>query len=89
MAKHCYPGDTVRVRGWPGVAFTFLRFNKTVIADEDGDEVTTTEDLDRAVVVMVGDDKRHTVDIDDLSPLPRAAYCGECGQIGCCHDGRQ
>lgn len=38
-------------------------------------------------VTMVGDDTRHLVDIDDLEPLPREDFCGECGQIGCDHDG--
>lgn len=38
-------------------------------------------------VVMVGDDKRHTVDKDDCTPIEREDYCGECGQIGCSHDG--
>lgn len=26
-------------------------------------------------------------DPEDITPLEREAYCGECGQIGCCHDG--
>lgn len=51
--------------------------------DEEGDEVRTG----RVVVTMIGDDARHTVDPDDLTPLERGAYCGECGQIGCSCDG--
>ena len=45
------------------------------------------EDSDRVIVVMVGDDKRHTVDKDNCTPIEREDYCGECGQIGCSHDG--
>ncbi len=39
------------------------------------------------VVTMIGDDARHTVDPEDLTPLDRKDYCGECGQIGCQCDG--
>jgi hypothetical protein len=39
------------------------------------------------LAVMIGDDHRHRVDEEDLEPLPREDYCGECGQIGCRHDG--
>ena len=42
----------------------------------------------RVVVVMIGDDKQHLVDPEDLVALDEDAYCHECGQIGCCHDGR-
>jgi hypothetical protein len=85
MAKHCYPGDTVRVRGWRGIAFWFIGFKITRYFDECGDEWDTEEDQSLAVVVMVGDDTRHIVNIEYLSPLPRDQFCGECGQIGCCH----
>lgn len=42
----------------------------------------------RAVVVMVGDDRKHEVPESACTTLARKAYCGECGQIGCGHDGR-
>ncbi len=51
--------------------------------DEDGDDVRTG----MVIVTMIGDDCRHVVDQDDLTPLDRADYCGECGQIGCQCDG--
>ena len=41
----------------------------------------------RVVARMVGDDRDYTFEPDDLEPLAREAYCGECGQIGCTHDG--
>jgi hypothetical protein len=37
----------------------------------------------RVIVVMIGDDAHHAVDADDLAPLSREDYCGECGQVGC------
>ena len=36
---------------------------------------------------MVGDDRHFTFDPDELTPIKRRDYCGECGQIGCTHDG--
>src|SRR3954467_9719163 len=39
-------------------------------------------------VVMVGDDREHIVDPDDLVKLDDDDYCSVCGQIGCQHDGR-
>lgn len=61
--------------------------------DHDGecyaidDEPYTYEDTDRVIVVMIGDDREHEVDREDLTPLPADDYCAECGQIGCTHDG--
>lgn len=37
----------------------------------------------RLLVCMVGDDRHHSVDPSDLTPLKRSEFCGECGQIGC------
>ena len=41
----------------------------------------------RVLAVMVGDDLRRSFDPDDLTPIERGAFCGECGQIGCHCDG--
>lgn len=38
--------------------------------------------------IMVGDDREHIVDIDDLTKIGDDDYCSVCGQIGCTHDGR-
>lgn len=44
--------------------------------------------LDGQVVCrMVGDDRNFSFDPSELSQLAREEYCGECGQIGCTHDG--
>ncbi len=51
--------------------------------DDEGEEVRTG----MVVVTMIGDDRTHVVDVDDLTPLERKDYCGECGQIGCQCDG--
>src|SRR6185437_13627686 len=37
----------------------------------------------QVIAVMVGDDQRHTVNIDDLTEIHETGYCRECGQTGC------
>lgn len=37
----------------------------------------------RIIVCMVGDDRHHSVDPTDITPLDDDDYCGSCGQIGC------
>jgi hypothetical protein len=97
-------GNSVKVRGYGGVAFRFdghpivhaeeewslwceedhehSDYCYDLIVDEEG-----SEDYSRALCHMIGDDHKFNVPIDDLTPLAREAYCGECGQIGCTHDG--
>lgn len=41
------------------------------------------DDFSVAVVVMVGDDREHRVDAEDLEPVEAEQVCS-CGQIGCC-----
>jgi len=43
----------------------------------------TDQYSDRAIVIMVGDDREHDVDVSDLVPISDSDYCRECGQIGC------
>jgi hypothetical protein len=45
------------------------------------------DDLERVRATMVGDDGVHIIDVEDLIPLSREEFCGECGQVGCTHDG--
>lgn len=45
------------------------------------------DDVTRVVAHMIGDDRDFTFDIDELTAIDREDYCGECGQIGCAHDG--
>lgn len=90
-----WPGVAVRIDG------PVQRFEPymVIMEDEDGDEYETPDpygegemidDLEggQVVVVMVGDDARHTVDVEDLTMLDELDYCSVCGQVGCSHDGR-
>lgn len=46
------------------------------------------ESSEDVYAIMVGDDTRHLVSVDDLEQIGEMDYCAECGQIGCTHDGR-
>jgi len=93
-----------RVHGWPAVAVYIHSYPQRwepytyLCTDDEGNEWEEdsgdgewVDDLDcgQVRVVMVGDDYKHTVDIDDLEKIDDLDYCAECGQIGCCHDGRE
>lgn len=78
-----WAGRLYAVDGLPGLAYTFRGFVEAPDYAESG-EIDDTQ----AVVVAVGDDYRHVVSTEDLSVLPDGAACGQCGQLGCTHDGR-
>jgi len=80
-------GDNVTAAGWAvGIAWRVI--GPETVPDEDtqwsGYEVPTGNILAH----MVGDDRTFAFDPDDLEPLDDLAFCAECGQVGCCHDGR-
>lgn len=73
------------VAGYPGIAFWLRGYVETPNEDT---EWSGCMDVDTSMVraVMVGDDREHIVDVDDLTPLREADYCHTCGQVGCGHD---
>ena len=79
-----FPSDYYSVRQYPGVAFYVLGWETKPDEDTEwsGYEVRTG----RVLAVMVGDDHRHSLDEDDLTPLKRSKFCASCGQIGCGHN---
>ncbi len=48
---------------------------------------TVEYELDTSMVtaVMVGDNREHVIDVDDLTPISDEDFCAGCGQIGCGH----
>jgi len=76
-------GDTVRVSGYRGIAFRYL--GPETRPDEDTEWSGFEPETGMALVVMVGDDRRHVVDPADMTPLADDEFCGGCGQIGCSH----
>lgn len=75
------------VRGYRGIAFFLLGYVLESEYTDDGD-IDESWDTDRVVAVMVGDDRRHIIDVSDLTEIAENDYCSVCGQIGCCHDGK-
>lgn len=43
------------------------------------------DDEDWVIVVWVGDDTEHAVEVSQLTKIDDESYCGACGQIGCGH----
>jgi hypothetical protein len=75
-----------KVRGWKGVAFYVVGYVHRLepIYDPECDEIEDVEDQTQVVIVMVGDDRKYEVNVEDLTKLEDDEYCSECGQIGCC-----
>ena len=81
-----FDADAYTVDGWgAGIAWYVLGWETEPDADIEwsGYEVRTG----RVLAVMVGDDERHSLDREDVTPIARESYCGFCGQVGCTHDG--
>lgn len=74
------------VDGYPGVAWWLKRYETWLELDELGIEYEECTDENFVIAVMVGDDREHIVDVDDLTEIADNEYCHTCGQIGCSHD---
>lgn len=79
--EKAFSAPAYRVKGYSGVAFWALGWETEPDENTEwtGEEVRTG----RVVCVMVGDDRRHSIDPDDLTPLGEDDYCPGCGQTGC------
>lgn len=80
-----FSAEAYEARGWPGIAWNVLGWE--LQPDEDTWWSGVENRTGRVVAHMVGDDREFVFDQEELTPLEREAYCGVCGQIGCCHDG--
>jgi hypothetical protein len=72
------------VAGWPGVAFYLMGWLEYPGPDTEWDGIMLV-DRTQVRAVMVGDDREHVIDVDDLTEIADEDYCGGCGQIGCGH----
>jgi len=69
------------VEQYGGIAFYF--YGRETEADEDTEWTGIEQETGRALLVMVGDDRRFSIDPADIRPLSEDAFCSSCGQIGC------
>lgn len=78
-------GDVVTVATYPGIAFWVGGPTIDTIYDENIDD--TYDEIREGFYdcMMVGDDRIHIVDVDDMRFLEGEEYCSVCGQIGCGH----
>lgn len=80
-------GDTrYRVSGYGGIAFYYVGREVERYWDLSEDiypEDPEERETGRVLLVMVGDDREHAIDPEDVEPLADEDYCGSCGQIGC------
>ena len=74
-----------QIAGWDGVAWYVRGWETEPDADTEWSGIE--QRTGNVVATMVGDDRHFVIDPDEVMPLDREAYCGECGQIGCTHDG--
>jgi hypothetical protein len=76
------------VKGWGAGIAWHVRGWETE-PDENTDWTGYEVRTGRVICTMVGDNEHHRIDPGDLTPINREDYCGECGQIGCGHDGME
>ena len=81
-----YAADAYTVAGYRGIAWAVLGWETE--PDEDTEWTGMENRTGNLVMVMIGDDKRFGVAPEDVAELDADAYCHECGQVGCTHDGR-
>lgn len=58
-----------------------------MVNDEDTHWTGMKVPTGRMAVTMVGDNHIHYVEPEELTTIDREAFCGECGQTTCRHDG--
>ena len=80
-----FPADAYEEIRRPGIAWRIYGWETQPTEDTEWDGIE--ERTGRIVAVMVGDDRRFTFEPEELRALEREEYCGECGQVGCGHDG--
>ena len=84
-----FNGIAVRIAGYPQVwsadTVTCVDDDGNEWEEECGGEMVDDTDSGDVMIIMVGDDKKHRVSIDDLTEINEEDYCFECGQIGCGH----
>lgn len=91
-------GATVTVEGYSGVAWRIVGWEQVwepityLATDDDGNEWEEdsgegewidSPDCSRIVAIMVGDDRKFTFDVSDVSAITSDDYCADCGQVGC------
>jgi hypothetical protein len=74
-----------RVDGYDGVAWYALKHPavREPIDCELAGSFEEFPNVNRVVLVMVGDDRKFEFDVDEVHKITETDFCRECGQIGC------
>ena len=80
-----FPAEGYAVNEYAGVAWYARGWE--VEPDDDTEWSGIKHRTGRVVMTMIGDDRYFAFDLSDIVPLNREEYCGNCGQLGCTHDG--
>ena len=83
--KEAFPADAYTVTRFAGVAFHVLGWETE--PDDDTEWSGYENRTGKVIAVMIGDDHMYAFYPDDVTPMAREDYCGQCGQVGCTHDG--
>jgi hypothetical protein len=80
-------GKTVTVDGYSGIAFHV----DAIRTEADDDTIWSGIEVETGQLEthMVGDDRMFLAWPEELTVLDEDAFCHECGQVGCTHDGRE
>lgn len=75
------------IDGYDGVAFYLTGYQTEYGVHYDGhgdvSEVEEVVNTDMVTAIMVGDDRVHVIDVEDLTVLDDDDFCPVCGQLGC------
>lgn len=80
------PDARFTVDGYRGITFYAIRAETA--PDEDTDWTGIEEPTGNVIMIMVGDDRKFSVDPGDVTRIADEDYCSSCGQIGCTADAR-
>lgn len=69
------------VEGSPGIAWRVYALETA--PDEDTEWTGIEEPTGRVLAHMIGDDRPHSFDPDELTAIADEDFCGCCGQVGC------
>ena len=80
-----YQADGYTIAGYRGIAWYVRGWETKPDQDTEWSGIETR--TGNLVCTMIGDDRHFAFEPDEVHELPREEFCGECGQIGCTHDG--
>ena len=78
-----YGGDAYQVNGWSGIAFAIWGWETE--PDNNTEWSGYENRTGNLIAVMIGDDRKFSIEPSDVSPIADTEYCHTCGQIGCGH----